>query len=248
MLKKRLIIVLTFLDGVLFRTKNFIPDYRYTKNFIDLWSIDELILIDISKKKFNKEFLDVVFYFSNNCFVPISVGGGIKNIKDADLYFQMGADKIVLGSNSIINENLIKDVSLKYGNQSIIQTLDCKKIDTKKIDYRLTKNSGKEITNIDPLNFAQKVEKIGVGEILINSVDNDGGLLGYDLELIKIISNSVNCPIIALGGAGNWQHILDLFFNTNISAACTQNIFHFTEQSISSAKSFLKKNNIIIRN
>ena len=160
----------------------------------------------------------------------------------------MGADKIVLGSKSIINENLIKDVSLKYGNQSIIQTLDCKKIDTKKIDYRLTKNSGKEITNIDPLNFAQKVEKIGVGEILINSVDNDGGLLGYDLELIKIISNSVNCPIIALGGAGNWQHILDLFFNTNISAACTQNIFHFTEQSISSAKSFLKKNNIIIRN
>ena len=86
MLKKRIIISLTFLNGVLFRTKKFIPDYRYTKKFINLWNIDELILIDISKKKFSKEFLNIVEYFSSNCFVPISVGGGITNLNDAKFF------------------------------------------------------------------------------------------------------------------------------------------------------------------
>ena len=128
MLKKRLIITLTFLDGVLFRTKNFKPDYRYTKNFIDLWSIDELILIDISEKKFSKNFLELISFFSTNCFVPLSVGGGIKKVNDADLFFKYGADKIILGSNVIKEPKLINEISHKYGNQSIIQSIDCKKI------------------------------------------------------------------------------------------------------------------------
>jgi len=128
LLKKRIIITLTFLDGVLFRTKNFKPDYRYTKNFIDLWSIDELILIDISKKKFSKNFLELISFFSSNCFVPLSVGGGIKKVSDADLFFKYGADKIILGSNAIKEPKLINEISHKYGNQSIIQSIDCKKI------------------------------------------------------------------------------------------------------------------------
>ena len=90
MLKKRIIISLTFLDGVLFRTKNFKPDHRYTKNFIDLLSIDELIIIDISKKKFSSKFIDIIKFFSNNCFVPLSVGGGINSLRDADIYFKNG--------------------------------------------------------------------------------------------------------------------------------------------------------------
>ena len=103
MLKKRLIITLTFLDGILFRTKKFTPDYRYTKNFVDLWSIDELIILDISEKKFSNNFLDIINFFSLNCYVPISVGGGIKSLNDADIYFRSGADKIVLGSNCLKN-------------------------------------------------------------------------------------------------------------------------------------------------
>ena len=126
MLKKRIIITLTFLNGVLFRTKKFKPDYRYTKNFIDLWSIDELILIDISEKKFSKNFLDLIAFFSKNCFVPISVGGGIASIENADIFFKNGADKIVLGSNAINKKNLIKKISKKYGNQSIIQSVERK--------------------------------------------------------------------------------------------------------------------------
>ncbi len=247
MLKKRLLISLTFLDGVLFRTKKFKPDYRYTKNFIDLWSIDELLLIDISENKFSKDFLELIKYFSLNCYVPISVGGGIKNLEDADIYFKAGADKVILGSNCLEQTNIIKNISKKYGNQSIIQSIDCIKNFETKNKYNVMKNSGKIFLNNDPLKCCQKAIQNGAGEILVNSIDNDGSLLGYDLELISHISKKIKCPILALGGAGNWQHILDLFLKTDISGACTQNIFHFTEESILSAKNFLKSNNIEVR-
>ncbi len=247
MLKKRIIITLTFLDGVLFRTKKFKPDYRYTKNFIDLWSIDELILIDISKRKFSKNFIELISFFSKNCFVPISVGGGIDSLENADIYFKNGADKIVLGSNVIKKKNVIEEISKKYGNQSIIQSVDCKKI-FENNSYTVMGNSGTENLLQDPIEFSSKALARGAGEIMVNNIDNDGSLMGYDLNLIKLVSKKINCPILALGGAGNWKHILDLLIETDISGACTQNIFHFTEESILSAKKFLKDNNIKVRN
>ena len=247
MLKKRLLISLTFLDGVLFRTKNFKPDYRYTKNFLDLWSIDELLLIDISENKFSKDFLDLIKYFSLNCYVPISVGGGIKNIDHADIYFKTGADKVILGSNCLDQTDTINSISKKYGNQSIIQSIDCIKNFEIKNKYNVMKNSGRDFLNDDPVKSCQKAILNGAGEILINSIDNDGSLLGYDLGLISHISKNINCPLLALGGAGNWQHMLDLFLKTDISGACNQNIFHFTEESILSAKKFLTNNNVEVR-
>lgn len=246
MLKKRIIITLTFCNGVLFRTKNFKADYRYTKNFIDLWSIDELILIDISNNKFSKQFLDLVRYFSQNCFVPISVGGGITSVENADTYFKEGADKVVLGSNIIENPVVIDEIAKKYGNQSIIQSVDCVK-ETNSETYTVMGESGKKNLKIDPVSFCLKTISHGAGEIMINNINNDGSLLGYDIKLIKMISEKIKSPILALGGAGNWQHILDLFQMTDVSAACTQNIFHFTEESIISAKNFLRKKNIMVR-
>ena len=247
MIKKRIIITLTFLNGVLFRTKNFKPDYRYTKNFVDLWSIDELILIDISEKKFSKNFLELIVFFSRNCFVPISVGGGIATVENADVLFKNGADKVVLGSVAINNKDLIEKISKKYGNQSIIQSVDCKKIH-KNNSYTVMGSSGTENLLQNPIEFSIKALARGAGEIMINNIDNDGSLMGYDLKLIKMVSEKINSPILALGGAGNWQHMLDLLSKTDISGACTQNIFHFTEESIFSAKKFLKDNNIKVRN
>ena len=109
-------------------------------------------------------------------------------------------------------------------------------------------NSGKKDLLQDPIEFSLKALAKGAGEIMINNIDSDGSLMGYDLNLIKLVSDKLNCPILALGGAGNWQHILDLLSKADISAACTQNIFHFTEESIVSAKKFLKDNNIKVRN
>lgn len=245
MLKKRIIITLTFYDGVLFRTKNFKPDYRYTKNFIDFWSIDEIILINVSNNKNFDLFIDVIKFFSKNCFVPITVGGGIKDKRHADLFFRNGADKVLLGSSSIDNFKLICDISKQYGNQSIIQSLDLKK-DSKNI-YKVMKDSGMNICVHDPKKLCLDFLDNGVGEILINNIDNDGGLLGYDIELIKSFTETLNCPILVLGGAGKWEHIQDLFEKTSASAACTQNIYHFTEESILSAKKYLKEKKINIR-
>ena len=244
MVKKRIIICLTFLDGVLFRTKKFNPDYRYTKNFVDFWNIDELILIDISKKKFEKKFLDIVSFFSQNCFVPISVGGGIKDINHAELYFKKGSDKIILGFESFLNPKLLTEISRKFGNQSIIQSLDYKKIDGK---YSLVKESGKETTNVSPVDFCSYVQEIGIGEILFNSVDQDGGLLGYDLNILEQVNHLIKCPKLILGGCGNWSHMQEAFINYDLSGACTQNIFHFTDKSIVSAKSYLQNKKIYLR-
>ncbi len=244
MTKKRIIICLTFLDGVLFRTKKFIPDYRYTKNFIDLWSIDELILIDISKMKFSKNFLAIVNFYSKNCFVPISVGGGISSLSDVDLLYKNGADKIILGSDKLFDQDLSDQITKKYGNQSLIQSLDFKII---KNVYEVFGKSSTKKMNLNIKESILQSMKNGVGEILVNNIDRDGSLLGYDLDLVSEIKKFSKNPILVLGGAGNWQHILDLFKNTDVSGACTQNIFHFTENSIASAKKFLIDNGIHIR-
>ena len=244
MTKKRIIICLTFLDGVLFRTKKFIPDYRYTKNFIDLWSIDELILIDISKKKFSQNFLKTINFYSKNCFVPISVGGGVSSLLEVDTLYQNGADKIILGSDKIFDLNLSKQITQKYGNQALIQSIDCTLIEN---TYEIFGKSSTKKMNLTAKEGVLRSMENGVGEILINNIDRDGSLLGYDLNLISQINKISKNPILALGGAGNWSHFLNLFKNTNISAACTQNIFHFTENSIVSLKRFLKNNGIEIR-
>ena len=130
MLKKRLIISLTFKDGILFRTKNFSPDYRYTKNFIDLWNADEIILIDVSEKslKLNKNFFDTIKFFIQNCHLPITVGGGIFSEEKVDEIFQLGVEKIILNSSSYYNPDLTKKIVKKFGSSSIIQSIDLKKI------------------------------------------------------------------------------------------------------------------------
>ena len=137
---------------------------------------------------------------------------------------------------------------MKYGKQSIIQSLDLKKNLSSNNSFFLCTESGDKQTNLDPFEFGQEVLKNGAGEILINNIDNDGSLLGFDISLIKLAQSKIDCPIIALGGAGNWNHFSDLFIKTNISAACTQNIFHFTEHSILSLKEHLKNLEINIRN
>jgi len=245
MLKKRIILVLTFLDGVLFRTKKFIPDYRYTKNFIDLWLADEIILLDISKQnRLSKKFLDIVQLFSLNCFLPISVGGGIQTLKDVEKLFRQGADKIVLNSITYKNPSLTSKISKVFGSQSIIQSIDCKKYIKKK--YKVIINNNID-TGLEPVKWAKIAIENGCGELLINSIDNDGSLLGYDVELINHIVSNVRVPCLALGGAGSWNHFLELFVKTQISAACTQNIYHFTNESLKSAKEFLLKKKILVR-
>ena len=184
MLKKRIIITLTFLDGVLNRTKKFRPDYRYTKNFIDLWSVDEILLIDISKKKFQKKFIEIIRFFSQNCYVPLSIGGGIRSIKDVDLYFKNGADKIILGNCTLGENILISEISKKYGNQSIIQSLDFK-INDGIVSFYKDSGNKQILTDLDQA--IRLINSSNIGEVLINSINKDGSLLGFDIPNFNLI-------------------------------------------------------------
>lgn len=246
MLRNRLITLLTFQHGVLFRTKNFNPDYRYTSNFVDTWSVDETILIDITKpqERVSGRFENVIEHFAQKSFVPICAGGGIRSIEDAKRYLNHGADKLSINSLLFENPLLVKELIKKFGKQCVVASIDVKKIES---TYKVFKDNGRAQTIYDPLEFSKIVEDLGCGEILLNSIDRDGSLEGYDLEVLELVSKNVSIPVIAAGGAGKWGDFLDGFLRGKVDAVSTSNIYHFTEKSIQSAKVFLKNGGINIR-
>jgi len=248
LISKRLITVLTFNNGVLFRTKLFTPDYRYTANFVDSWSVDEIIILDITRKHNNNtrnNFYKVIDSFSKNCFVPLTVGGWIRNIREVSKLFKLGADKVSINSSAIRNPRFITKISGTFGTQSVVVSIDAKKKDDG--NYEVYSNQGKKPISICPTVWAKKVEDCGAGEILITSINNDGWLRGYDIDLCKKIKSTVKIPVLALGGCGNWDHMYQAFTTAKVDAACTQNIYHYTEQSIKSAKKYLKSKGIKVR-
>lgn len=247
MLKKRVIISLLFNKGVLYRTRNFVPNNIYTHNFIDTWSVDEVIMLDISRANEDQEeienFMSVVQKISKNCFVPLSVGGRISSIEDAERYLKSGADKIVINSYAFKNPGIISDLARKYGSQCVVVSIDVKKTDG---EYIVFIDDAQTNTGVRLEEWIQKAEAMGAGEIFINSIDKDGMLDGYDYDMIKRASGQINIPLIACGGAGTWQHFVDAF-SCGADAACTTNVFHFTEASIKSAKQYLKNKSIKVR-
>jgi cyclase len=246
MLKRRVITLLTFNDGVLFRTKVFTPDYRYTVNFIDAWSIDEIVLVDISRpERRNPElFHAVVNDFSKKCFVPLCVGGGVRSTDDFKRYLDLGADKISVNTAVIEQPDLVTKAAQRFGSQCVVASIDVRK---ESDDYRVYKNCGREATEWKPEDLARHAEELGAGEILLTSIDRDGSLEGYDNELNARVVRNVAIPVIVCGGAGKWQDFVDGFRVGGADAVATTNIYHFTETSIKSAKQYLLKQGISVR-
>jgi len=247
MLRKRLITVLTFNDGVLFRTKDFIPDYRYTLNFVDAWSVDEIVILDVTRPNQGKRenFYNVVRQFARKCFVPLAVGGGVRTLNDFKTLLGLGADKIIINTEAVKRPEFITEGAKSFGAQCVVVSIDAKKKDDG--CYEVFTDFGRRSTGLSPDEWAKKAQEFGAGEIMINSIDKDGSLEGYDLELAKIVSNAVDIPVLICGGAGLWQHFVDGFNKGKASAVCTTNIYHFTESSIKSAKIYLKNNQIDVR-
>lgn len=247
MLKKRLITVLTFNDGVLFRTKVFNPDYRYTLNFVDAWSVDEIVVLDVTRpgKGKRENFFRIVKQFAERCFVPLAAGGGVRNIDDFKNLLRAGADKIIINSKAVRNPKFIKEAAQAYGSQCVVVSIDAKKND--KREYEVFIDFGKTPTGLNPAEWAKKAEDLGAGEIMITSIEKDGSLEGYDNELNRIVSEAVGIPVLVCGGAGKWKDFVDGFVEGKASAVCTANIYHFTESSIKSAKKYLKDASIDVR-
>jgi len=246
MLRHRLVTVLTFNDGTLFRTKLFEPDYRYTHNFVDSWLVDEIVMLDVTREETNnRAFLDVVSTFAHDCFVPLAVGGGIRTLDDVRVFMAAGADKVVVNTGAVDRPELITEIAETYGAQCVVLSIDARKSGDG--GYEVFTAAAGRATGMAPATWAKKGEELGAGEIMITSVERDGSLQGYDLDLCRLVSDAVKVPVLVLGGAGTWQHFVDGIEAGGASAVCTQNIYHFTEGSIQSAKKFLADRGVAVR-
>lgn len=241
-LPKRIITTLMIKNGVLYRSKKFKPDYRYTLNFVDMHSVDEIVLLDISENNlFNqtekKLFVNELLNLAKNAFVPFSVGGGIRTLDDIYFLLKNGADRVILNSIALENPKFIDKASKEFGSQCIIVCVD---VLNEENNYFVMSNNGKIKSKKNLSGWIDEIHQLNAGEIFLQSVNKDGALTGYDLELVKKINKNVKLPLIVSSGAGKWEHVEKIFEIECVSAASLTNIFHFTEKSIYSLKSFLK--------
>lgn len=205
---------------------------------------DELCFLDITASNENrKTIVDVVERVAKKLFIPLTVGGGIKNEEDINRLLSVGCDKISINSAAIANPNLIDLGANKFGSQCIVVAIDAKKVGE---DYHVFINGGRVDTKIDALKWAKEVFERGAGEILLTSMDKDGMKNGYELTLTREVSKSVDIPVIASGGAGNMEHIRDVFLS-GADAALAASIFHFGEIKINDLKRYLLTNGVSVR-
>lgn len=245
MLSRRLAAVLTVKGGWVvqsIRFQRYLPVGRpeIAVEFLNQWGIDEIILLDIdaSRERRRPDF-EMVTRVSKKCFVPLTVGGGIRSVDHMRELIHRGADKVSLNSVLFEDREIIRKGAEVLGTQCIVVSMDV--LRDSEQTYSVMKNSGSERTDWDPVSWAKEVKGLGAGEILLNSVDRDGTKKGYDSNLIKQVVDAVNIPVIACGGAGKPSHFQEIIKQTNASAVAAGNIFHFSEHSPMLVKSFLRK-------
>jgi len=250
MLKSRIIPCLDVKNGRVVKGVNFenlidAGDPVAQAKFYYEQGADELCFLDIAASEENRgTILDVVKKVAQVCFIPFTVGGGIKELQDFSNLLKCGADKVSVNSAAIKNPDLISQASNKFGAQAVVVAIDAKKNSAG--NFEIFTHGGKKPTGIDAVEWAKKVETLGAGEILLTSMDRDGTKSGYDLELIQKITSQVSIPVIASGGVGNLEHLRD-GLKAGASAALAASIFHFKEFSIKQAKEFLASEKVAIR-
>ena len=206
---------------------------------------DEICFLDITASNENrKTIFDVVKKTSENCFVPLTVGGGVKGLEDINKLLVSGADKVSINTAAVNNQNLIKESSKKFGSQCIVVAIDAKQKNNK---WEIFTHGGRKDTGIDAIDFAKQMEDSGAGELLITSMDRDGTQKGYDIKLISEIEKNVNIPIIASGGVGNLEHLFEGIKYGKASAVLAASIFHYGTHSINEAKQYLDSKGIPVR-
>lgn len=250
MLKKRIVGCLTIKDSLVVRSVGFklyfpVGSPEIAARFLSQWGADEIILLDISATRRgdgpNHKLIERV---SRNCFVPLTVGGGIRTVDDVQALLQSGADKVAINSAAFDKPNLIGDVAGVFGSQCVVATIDCLRLDKRAVVYR---HVNQQATALHPKEHATRLVELGAGEILLNSVDRDGAGKGFDLDLIQDVCGAVTTPVICCGGAGRPEHFMEIFSKTRASAAAAGNFFHFYEHSLTITKSVLLQSEISIR-
>ena len=249
MLKKRLIFILLYQHENFYLSRNFqlqkVGNLDWLKknyNFsLIAKSIDELIILDVSRKKTNtRKFTQMVKKVIENCFIPVSVGGKINHLDVAKRYIDAGADKLVINSN-LFDTNLIDEVATTFGEQSLIGSLDYKK---NKKDFIFFSNNGTKVINLNLNKILSKIKNLHIGEIILNSIQKDGTGFGLDFDLLKNIPKKFTKPIIYSGGSGNHLHILKGFKEKNLDAIATANLLNFVGNGLMFTRNELLKKGI----
>ena len=265
MLAKRIIPCLDVRNGRVVKGINFL-DLKDAGDPVESASIysregaDEIVFLDIvASIEKRRTILEIVVRTAEQVFIPLTVGGGIRDLKDIRLLLKSGADKVSVNTAAVEDPNLVKYASEEFGSQCIVVAIDAKmkkpetspeqnrRAGNQKPEWEVFTYGGRKATGIDALEWAEKIEDLGAGEILLTSMDKDGTKDGYDLELTGTISEAVNIPVIASGGAGNLEHLYQALTKGKADAVLAASIFHYGKYSIQQAKQYLKQRGIEVR-
>ncbi len=250
MLAKRIIPCLDVKDGRTVKGTNFI-NLRDAGDAVELAEIysqngaDELVFLDITATNEKRKTLsDLVKKAAAKINIPFTVGGGINTLEDIEILLNSGADKVSINTSAVKNPQILQDAANNFGSQCIVLAIDAKRVEN---GWKVFLNGGRIATDLDAIEWAKRGTKLGAGEILLTSMNADGTKDGFEIELTKLVSETVNVPVIASGGAGQPEHFAAVFQNGKADAALAASVFHFREIEIPALKNYLKTQNIEIR-
>ncbi len=250
MLAKRIIPCLDIKDGRTVKGTNFV-DLRDAGDAVELAEIyslsgaDELVFLDITATNEKRKTLsELVRKVAAKINIPFTVGGGINTIKDIEILLDSGADKVSINTSAIKNPQILTDAARNFGSQCVVLAIDAKPVENK---WKVFLNGGRTETEFDAIEWAKRGTQLGAGEILLTSMDADGTKNGFEIGLTKLVSEAVNVPVIASGGAGKLEHFAEIFENGKADAALAASIFHFREIEIGELKNYLLARNIEVR-
>lgn len=250
MLAKRIIPCLDVAQGRVVKGTNFVNlrdagDPVELAAYYDREGADELVFLDITAShEKRKTIVDVVRNTAKEVFIPLTVGGGIGSVEDIKELLRAGADKISLNTAAVNNPELVREAARVFGTQCIVVAVDAKRTGE---GWEVFTHGGRTAAGCDAISWVKQVEALGAGEILLTSMDRDGTNNGYDLELTAAVSEAVNIPVIASGGAGNLQHLLEGVTLGKADAVLAASIFHYKKYTIAEAKEYLKENGVVVR-
>ena len=250
MLKARVIPCLDVKDGRVVKGVQFLElrdagDPVEQARIYDAAGADELCFLDITASHENRDTIyDVVTRTAEACFMPLTVGGGVRTVEDIRKLLTCGADKVSINTAAVARREFVKEAAEKFGDQCIVVAIDAKKIGDR---WEIFTHGGRNATGIDAVGYAKEVVSLGAGEILLTSMDRDGTKAGYDIPITRAIADAVPVPVIASGGVGNLQHMVEGIRDGHATAVLAASIFHFGEYSVREAKDYMKKAGLPVR-
>ncbi len=207
---------------------------------------DEMVFFDITASAHGRaSMIDVIERAADRCFMPLTVGGGIRAVEDMGVMLKAGADKVSINSSALANPSLIQAGAVKYGSQCIVVSIDAKRVAPDR--WEVFSHGGRQPTGLDAISWAKRAVELGAGEIVLNSIDADGTKAGYDLVVTRRVSESVGVPVVASGGAGKLEHMAAVLLEGKADAVLAASIFHFGEFTVGDVKQYLAKQGIPVR-